>query len=273
MNSQPTPGALRDPADGRFVPCRQLPRRPAAVGRTAGQPRDLLLDRRPARDHRRAGPEGAAAADQGGSGATAGAGHRPATLHAVRAVAGAGAHPAVVGDGVPDRLRRGEPDDAVQGQVAARRRRPVQRRALHLPDPAGGGHPGLPGGRRSGGGGPATAPRAHPEPRAAVQRPIRADADRAGAVHPEGNCEDLRPGRTLGEDEQVLARRITRPARAGQLVGQEDQVRGHRHRARDPLRREGQARGVEPVVAAVGVRADRRSPTSRRSTRARATAT
>ena len=59
------------------------------------------------------------------------------------------------------------------------RRRPVQRRAVHLPDPAGRRHPGLPGGRRAGRRGPAAAPGAHPQPRAAVQRPVRPDADRA----------------------------------------------------------------------------------------------
>ena len=55
------------------------------------------------------------------------------------------------------------------------------------------------------------------------------------------------------EDEQVLARRVAGPARAGQGVGEEDQVRGHRHRAGDPLRRGGQARRVQPAVAALGV--------------------
>ena len=44
---------------------------------------------------------------------------------------------------------------------------------VHLPDPAGRGHPGLPGGRGAGRRGPAPAPRAHPQPGAAVQLPVR----------------------------------------------------------------------------------------------------
>ena len=47
------PRAVRHPADRRLVPPRQLPRRDQAVGRPAGQPRRLLLRRRPARDHPR----------------------------------------------------------------------------------------------------------------------------------------------------------------------------------------------------------------------------
>ena len=213
----------------------------------------FYIGRRPARDHRRAGSGGAAAAHQGGGRAVAGAGHRPAALDAVRAVARAGAHPAVLGDGVHDRVRRGRPDDPVQGQVAEGRRRPLQRRAVHLPDPAGRRHPGLPGRRRPGRRGPASAPRTHPEPRAAVQLPLRTDPDGAGAVHPQGDGEDLRPVRTEREDEQVIARRIAGPARPGEGIGEEDQVRGHRRRTGDPVRREGQARRVEPALAAVGV--------------------
>ncbi len=47
------PRALRHPADGRLVPPRQLPGRPAQLGGAAGHPRRLLLRGRPARDHRR----------------------------------------------------------------------------------------------------------------------------------------------------------------------------------------------------------------------------
>src|SRR4028118_1497523 len=52
---------------------------------------------------------------------------------------------AVVGAGVPARLRRAQRDDAVQGQVGQGRRRPPGCRAVHLPDPAGCRHPALPG--------------------------------------------------------------------------------------------------------------------------------
>ena len=69
------------------------------------------------------------------------------------------------------RLRRGEPDDAVQGQVGQGHQH--QRRALHLPRPAGGRHPHLRRERRAGRGGPAPAPRALARPRRPVQHPLR----------------------------------------------------------------------------------------------------
>ena len=50
------PCALRHPADGGLVPPRQLPGRDSAVGQHAGDPRRLLLRRRPPRDHDRARP-------------------------------------------------------------------------------------------------------------------------------------------------------------------------------------------------------------------------
>ena len=67
---------------------------------------------------------------------------------------------------------------------------------VHLPDPAGRRHPGLPGRRGAGRRGPAAAPGAHPQPGAAVQLPVRPDVDRPGAVHPQGDGQDLRPDRT-----------------------------------------------------------------------------
>ena len=72
---------------------------------------------------------------------------------------------AVLGAGVPHRLRRGQPDDAVQGQVAARRRPSSLGRAVHLPGAAGRRHPAVPGRPRAGRRGPAPAPRADPRPR------------------------------------------------------------------------------------------------------------
>ena len=58
------------------------------------------------------------------------------------------------------------------------------------------------------------------------------DLDRPGAAHHQGHREDLRPGRSHVEDEQVRRR----PAcvfllDAAQADREEDQVRGHRHRA------------------------------------------
>ena len=140
---------LRDPADRRLVPLRQLPRRAAAVGGPPGRARAVLLHRRPARDHRRAGPEAAARPGPPGRRPAARDGHRPGALGGLRAVPGARARPARLGAAVPDRLRRGPPDDAVQGQVRQGRRGRGVGRAVHLPDPAGRRHPALPAGRTS----------------------------------------------------------------------------------------------------------------------------
>ena len=112
-------------------------------------------------------------------------GHRPGALGDLRAVAHARARRARLGAAVPDRLRRGAPDDAVQGQVRQGRRGRRLGRAVHLPDPAGGRHPALPAGVRPRRGGPAPAPRADPRPRAAVQPPLQEDLPAAGALHPE----------------------------------------------------------------------------------------
>ena len=56
----PPPGPVRHPADRGLVPPRQLPGCAEAVGGPPGGLRDVLLHRRPARDHCRAGPQGPA---------------------------------------------------------------------------------------------------------------------------------------------------------------------------------------------------------------------
>ena len=98
---------------------------------------------------------------------------RPGPVHAVRPVPGARARAAGLGAGLHHRVRRGEPDDPVQGQVGQAGHRPGHRRAVHLPDAAGRRHPALPGRPGAGGRGPAPAPGAHPRPGAAVQHPVR----------------------------------------------------------------------------------------------------
>ena len=70
---------------------------------------------------------------------------------------------------------------------------------------------------------------------------------------------------------KIVAGRLARSARAGQGVGQEDQVRGHRHRAGDPVRRGSQARRLQPAVAAVGVHRDADPAAREGTTRARDT--
>ena len=67
------------------------------------------------------------AAHPGHGRAVLAAGHRPGALHAVRAEPRARARPAGVGAELHHRLRRGQPDDAVQGQVRQRRRRARRR--------------------------------------------------------------------------------------------------------------------------------------------------
>ena len=93
--------------------------------------------------------------------------------------------------GVPDRLRRGQPDDAVQGQVGRAGGERVAVGPVHLPGAAGGRHPALPGQLRAGRRGPAPAPRAHPQPRAALQRPLRRDVRRPDAYILPGTAKIL----------------------------------------------------------------------------------
>ena len=80
----------------------------------------------------------------------------------------------ITGFGEASRMTQFKDKSAKRGADAC------QRRAVHLPDPAGRRHPALP--RRPGAGrrGPAPAPGADPGPRAAVQRPVRADVRGAG---------------------------------------------------------------------------------------------
>ena len=113
---------------------------------------------------------------------------------------------AVLGARVHRRVRRGQPDDPVQGQVVARRGRALLGRAVHLSRAAGGRHPALPGRPGAGGRGPAPASRAHPQPGAALQRPIRRDVHRARGVHPEGDGQGARPAGPHGEDVEVAGR-------------------------------------------------------------------
>ncbi len=120
----------------------QLPRRGAAVGGHAGRPRRDLLRPRPARAHRRARPEDARGPHPQRRRPAAGVGAGSAAVHGLRPVPRARARRAAVGAGLHHRLRRGEPDDAVQGQVVAGRPGAGLGGPVHLPDPAGRGHSG-----------------------------------------------------------------------------------------------------------------------------------
>ena len=92
------PRPVRHAADRRLAAPRQLPRRAAAVGGPAGRPRDVLLRRRPARDHRRARPGRCCGRAPGSTAAQyLAAGRRPRAVDAVRAEPRAGARPARLG--------------------------------------------------------------------------------------------------------------------------------------------------------------------------------
>ena len=120
----------RHPADRRLLPPRELPRRGPATGWRMQDDYDAFyMRRRPARDHGRAGPGDAAPAHPGGRRAAARGRARPAALHPVRAEPRARARAARLGDELPHRLRRGLPDDPVQGQVGQAGLRRGQRRA------------------------------------------------------------------------------------------------------------------------------------------------
>ena len=113
----PPAGALRHPAHRGLVPSRQLPRCCAAVGGPAGghdafyfvpDLHAITVDARPG-DARRAHPDAASRSCSRRA--------RPGPLHGVRPEPRARARAAGVGAGLHHRVRRGEPDDAVQGQV------------------------------------------------------------------------------------------------------------------------------------------------------------
>ena len=90
-------------------------------------------------------------------------------------------------------------DKSLEGRPGAGLGRPV-----HLPDPAGRGHPALPGRPGAGGRGPAAAPGAEPDAGPAVQPPVRPDVRAAAALHPGRRRQDLRPAGPDGQDEQVV---------------------------------------------------------------------
>ena len=68
-----------------------------------------------------------------------------------------------LGYAVPHRFRRGWSDDAVQGQGREGAGREPRKRAVHLPHPAGGRHPAVPGRGCPGGRGSASTPGVDPD--------------------------------------------------------------------------------------------------------------
>ncbi|CAL2073197.1 hypothetical protein GPN2_22986 [Streptomyces murinus] len=219
------------------------------MGVPPGDPRRLLHGRRPARDHRAPGPQGAAGQHPPRRGPAPRRRSGPGALHPVRAEPCARARRAGLGDELPHRLRRGQPDDPVQGQVRQAGRRARLGRPVHVPDPPGRGHPAVPGQPGAGRRGPAPAHRADPGSGRALQRPLRADVHDPGAVHPQGDGQDLRPPGPVDQDEQVgvHAEGPDQPPGRPEDHRQEGQERGHRHRHGHPLRRGDQAGRLQPA--------------------------
>ena len=175
-------------------------------------------------------------------------------MHAVRAEPRARAHRAGLDPRLHNRVRRGQPDDPVQGQVGQGGPRPGLRRPVHLPRPAGRRHPALPGRPGAGRRGPAAAPGAEPDAGPAVQPPLRPDVRAAAALHPGRGGQDLRPAGPDGQDEQVLvlpAGHRRRPRRAGRDPP-EDRPRGHRPGLGGAGRPGGQAGRDQPAADLLG---------------------
>ena len=109
--------AVVGPADRRLAASRQLPGCAAAVGAAAGQPRRLLRGRRSARAGRQPRSRGSAHRTLRTRRPDAGGRDRPGAGDGLRPVARPRAHPAGLGARRLHRLRPGQPDDPVQGQV------------------------------------------------------------------------------------------------------------------------------------------------------------
>ena len=185
---RPASAALRHAALGRLPAPGQLPRRPGQLGEDAGRVRrrsssSRTCTRSPWTRSGRAGPR--APGSPPPSTSPAASTWTSATLFVQshvpeHAAAGLGAE-------LHHRLRRGVPDDPVQGQDARSTGTdaasvglftyPVLMAAdILLYQPA----------RRAGGRGPAPAPGTGPRPGPAVQPPLRRDVHGAGGRHPEG---------------------------------------------------------------------------------------
>ena len=174
---------------------------------------------------------------------------RPGAVHPLRPVARARARPARLGAELHHRVRRGRPDGPVQGQVGQGRARtppasglftyPILQAAdilLYQADQ-------VPVGEDQ---------RQHLELTRDLAQRFNTRFGPTFTIPRRTSCGTPRRSptcRTRREDVQVgvLAERHHRAARGAVPVGQEDQVGGHRHRPRDPLRRGEQARHQQPA--------------------------
>ena len=146
--------------------------------------------------------------------------------------------------------------------------------ALQLPRADGRRHPALPDRHRPDRRRPAPAPRARAQHRRALQRPLRRDVQGARRRLPRGGRADQEPA-GAGAADVDDARRAAgrRPAdRPARRDPQEVQDRGHRLGHRGAPRSRGQAGRLEPDRDHGRRHRRARSPRSRRSSTARATA-
>ena len=196
-------GAFRHPADGRFVPFRQLPRalRQWVALQDEFEAFYFIADQHaitvPFDPRCCAGASGARRRSCWRSGST-----RSARRSSCRARCPSTAQLAWVlgcltGYGEASRMTQFK-DKSARGELGG-----GDRRAVHVSDPAGRRHPALPGRLGAGGRGPAPASGADPRSREAVQRPLRQGLQSARALHPEGHGEGARPRQPRQADEQV----------------------------------------------------------------------
>ena len=194
MTSIPPRRLLGHAAVERLPPPRQLHRRAAQLGRPAGRVRRLSTAsstctpspcrrtrRRCARTTRRTAAQYIAAGIDLDRSTLFVQSHVPAHTELAWIL------------GTITGVRRGEPHDAVQGQVGQAGRRRHDRRPLHLSGADGRRHPALRHRARAGRRRPAAAPRAHPRPGRALQRALRRHLRRARGAHPQGVRPHLRP--------------------------------------------------------------------------------
>ena len=251
-----TAGPVRHAADRRLAAPRQLPRRAAPVGRAAGRPRRVLLRRRPARDHGRARPREAAPAHPGDRGAVPRRRRRPRRSARCSCSRHVPAHTQLrVGPRLHHRLRRGQPDDAVQGQVRPRRAatRPASgcspTRSCRRPTSCSTRPTGCRSARTS-----ASTSSSRRDLAAAVQHALRRRRSR---------CPSRTSSRTTAKiyDLQQVEKQMSKSIGGSGCVWllddpkrhrEEDPQRGHRHRPRGRRRPGGQAGRHQPADHPVG---------------------
>ena len=253
---KPSPPArpVRNPADQRLVPLRQLPRRAAAVGRPAGDAPAVLLHRRPARADLEQDPKKLRERTYVAAAQLIAMGIDPersaifVQSHMPEHAELAWVLQCLTGFGEARRMTQFKDKSAKGGEGAA------SRRAVHLPDPPGGRHPALP---------------AEYVPVGEDQRQhLELTRDLAQRFNhrykktfrlPEpyilkstAKILDLQNPAIKMSKSSSSAGRHHRDARRPQGLGEEDPLGRHRLRLRDPLRPRGEAGGLQPAHDLLG---------------------